>query len=142
MLKINYTSTLFVGIDVSSKSNSVYAMDFEENRYISSSFGNNQPGADELAAMIAQCMKKHSNLVSIIVALEATSVYSVHIASFLSTSEMLMPYKPYVFCVNPKATSNYRRSYIGMEKTDPTDAFLIADFARVGRTKKDRKSVV
>ena len=111
-------------------------MDFEENRYISSSFGNNQPGADELAAMIAQCMKKHSNLVSIIVALEATSVYSVHIASFLSTSEMLMPYKPYVFCVNPKATSNYRRSYIGMEKTDPTDAFLIADFARVGRTKK------
>lgn len=136
MLKINYMSTLFVGIDVSSKSNRVYAMDFEENRYISSSFSNNQPGADELAAMIAQCMKKHSNLVSIIVALEATSVYSVHIASFLSTSEILMPYKPYVFCVNPKATSNYRKSYIGMEKTDPTDAFLIADFARVGRTKK------
>lgn len=136
MLKINYMSTLFVGIDVSSKSNRVYAMDFEENRYISSSFGNNQPGADELAAMIAQCMKKHSNLVSIIVALESTSVYSVHIASFLSTSEILMPYKPYVFCVNPKATSNYRKSYIGMEKTDPTDAFLIADFARVGRTKK------
>ncbi len=135
MLKINYMSTLFVGIDVSSKSNSVYAMDFEENKYISSSFGNNQPGADELARMIAQCMKKHSSLTSIIVALEATSVYSVHIASFLSTSEVLMPYKPYVFCVNPKATSNYRRSYIGMEKTDPTDAFLIADFARVGRTK-------
>ena len=136
MLKINYMSTLFVGIDVSSKSNRVYAMDFEENRYISSSFGNNQPGADALAGMIAACMKKHGNLTSIIVALEATSVYSVHIASFLSTSEILMPYKPYVFCVNPKSTSNYRRSYIGMEKTDPTDAFLIADFARVGRTKK------
>lgn len=136
MLKINYMSTLFVGIDVSSKSNRVYAMDFEENRYISSSFGNNQPGADELAGMIAACMKKHGNLTSIIVALEATSVYSVHIASFLSTSEMLMPYKPYVFCLNPKATANYRKSYIGMEKTDPTDAFLIADFARVGRTKK------
>ncbi len=47
-----------------------------------------------------------------------------------------MPYKPYVFCVNPKATSNYRKSYIGMEKTEPTDAYLIADFGRVGRTKK------
>ena len=47
-----------------------------------------------------------------------------------------MPYKPYVFVVNPKATANYRKSYIGMEKTDPADAFLIADFARVGRTKK------
>ena len=136
MIKIDYMSTLFVGIDVSSKSNAVYAMDFDENRYISSSFGNNQLGADELAGMIAQCMKKHSNLVSIIIALESTSVYSVHIANFLSTSEILMPFKPYVFCVNPKATSNYRKSYIGMEKTDPTDAFLIADFARVGRTKK------
>ena len=47
-----------------------------------------------------------------------------------------MPYKPYVFCVNPNATSNYRKSYIGMEKTDPTGAYLIADFGRVGRTKK------
>ena len=47
-----------------------------------------------------------------------------------------MPYKPYVFCVNPKATANYCKSYIGMEKTDPTDAYSIADFGRVGRTKK------
>ena len=38
MLKINYMSTLFVGIDVSSKSNVVCAMDFEENKYISSSY--------------------------------------------------------------------------------------------------------
>lgn len=63
MLKINYMSTLFVGIDVSSKSNAVYAMDFEENKYISSSFGNNQPGADELADMIAKCMQKHKTLI-------------------------------------------------------------------------------
>ena len=135
MLKINYMSTLFVGIDVSSKSNQVYAMDFEQNKYLSSSFGNNQPGAEELAAMLAHCMEQHRNLASILIALESTSVYSVHIANFLSTSEILMPFKPYVFCLNPKATSNYRKSYIGMEKTDPTDAFLIADFARVGRTK-------
>ena len=108
MLKINYMSTLFVGIDVSSKSNVVYAMDFDENRYISSSFGNNQPGADGLAGMIAGCMEKHNNLDTVVIALEATSVYSIHIANFLSTSEILMPYKPYVFCVNPKATANYR----------------------------------
>lgn len=136
MIKINYMSTLFVGIDVSSKSNTVYAMDFDENKYISSSFSNNQPGADQLAEMISACMKKHSDLNTIIVALESTSVYSIHIANFLSTCEALMPYKPYVYCVNPKATANYRKSYIGMDKTDPMDAFLIADFARVGRTKK------
>ena len=136
MIKINYMSTLFVGIDVSSKSNVVYAMDFDENKYISSSFSNNQPGADELAEMISECMKKHSDLNTIIVALESTSVYSIHIANFLSTCEVLMPYKPYVYCLNPKMTANYRKTYVGMDKTDPMDAFLIADFARVGRTKK------
>ena len=136
MIKINYISTLFVGIDVSSKSNVVYAMDFDENKYISSSFSNNQPGADKLAEMISECMKKHSDLNTIIVALESTSVYSIHIANFLSTCETLMPYKPYVYCLNPKMTANYRKTYVGMDKTDPMDAFLIADFARVGRTKK------
>lgn len=136
MLKINYMSTLFVGIDVSLKTNVVYAMDFDENMYFSSSFSNNQPGADELADLIAGCMQKHKNLDTILIVLESTSVYSVHISNFLSTSEVLMPYKPYVFCVNPKQTANYRKSYIGMEKTDPSDAYLIADFGRVGRTKK------
>ena len=136
MIKINYMSTLFIGIDVSSKSNVVYAMDFDENKYISSSFSNNQPGADKLAEMISECMKKHSDLNTIIVALESTSVYSIHIANFLSTCEVLMPYKPYVYCLNPKMTANYRKTYVGMDKTDPMDAFLIADFARVGRTKK------
>lgn len=62
MIKINYMSTLFVGIDVSSKSNVVCAMDFDENRYISFSFSNNQPGADELAVAIADCMRKHHDL--------------------------------------------------------------------------------
>ena len=136
MLKINYMSTLFVGIDVSSKTNSVYAMDFEENKYLSTSFGNNQPGADELVNRIVACMQKHKHLDTLLIVLESTSVYSVHISNFLASSEVLMPYKPYVFCVNPKATANYRKSYIGMEKTDPTDAYLIADFGRVGRTKK------
>jgi hypothetical protein len=53
---------LFVGIDVSSKTNAVYAMDFEENKYISSVFGNNQPGTEELADMLAACIWKHKNL--------------------------------------------------------------------------------
>ena len=136
MIKINYMSTLFVGIDVSSKSNVVYAMNFDEDNYINSSFSNNQPGADELAEMIAACMYKHPNLNTMIVALESTSVYSIHIANFLSSCELLMPYKPYVYCINPKMTANYRKSYVAMDKTDPLDARLIADFARVGRTKK------
>ena len=83
-LKINYMSTLFVGIDVSSKTNAVFAMDFEENKYLSSSFGNNQPGADDLVNQIAACMQNHKNLDTLLSSLESTSVYSVHIqASWL-----------------------------------------------------------
>lgn len=111
-------------------------MDFDENKYLDSSFSNNQPGADKLAEMIADYMKKHSNLNTIIVALESTSVYSIHIANFLSSCELLMPYNPYVYCLNPKTAANYRKTYVGMNKTDPLDAFLISDFTRVGRTKK------
>ena len=94
MLKINPLSTLYVGIDVSSKSNFVCALDFYKNKYINSSFANNQPGADELAKKILECL--------------------------------------YVFVVNPKCTANYKKSYIGVGKSDPIDAFVIADYARAG----------
>ena len=59
MLKINPLSTLYVGIDVSSKSNYVCALDFYKNKYINSSFANNQPGAEELALKRLECLKEH-----------------------------------------------------------------------------------
>lgn len=132
MLKINFMSTLFVGIDVSSKSNVVYAMDFYKNKYIQSSFSNNQPGADELTVLIKDCIVAHPDLNTIVIAMESTSVYSIHIANHLSTCEILLPFKPQVFCLNPKMTANYRKAFIAMAKTDPFDAFIIADFARAG----------
>ena len=135
MSKINTLSTLFIGIDVSSKSNVIYAMDFEQNKLLSGSFPNNQPGAEALENAIRECMHAHQNLDTIVAALESTSVYSIHIANFLSASEVLMPFSPYVYCINPKMTANYRKSFIGLSKTDPLDAQLISDFARVGRIK-------
>lgn len=92
------------------KSNVVFAMNFDETKYLSYFFRSNQPEADQLAATISECMKKHPDLNTIIIVLEATSVYCIHIASFLSTCETLMPYKSYVYCVNPKMTANYRFS--------------------------------
>lgn len=137
MLKINYMSTLFIGIDVSSKSNVVCAIDFYKNQLIKTSVSNNQPGAYDLICQIVSVMCKHTDLNTVVIALEATSIYSVHIANYLSSCEELMPYHPYVFCLNPKMTANYRKSFIGMNKTDLLDAFIIADFARVGRIETD-----
>ena len=137
MLKINYMSTLFVGIDVASKSNVVCAIDFYKNRLLKTTVSNNKPGSYELICQLVSVMQKHTDLNTIVVALESTSIYSVHIANYLSSCEELMPYNPYVFCLNPKMTANYRKSFIGMNKTDLLDAFVIADFARVGRIETD-----
>ena len=131
MLKINHLSTLYVDIDVSSKSNYVCTLDFYKDRYINSSFSNNQPGAEELAKKILECLNEHPDFNTIVAALESTSVYSIHIANFLSSCEELMHFKPYVFVLNPKCTANYKKSYIGLAKSEPIDAFVNVDYARV-----------
>ena len=76
-------------------------MDYHKNIYISSAFSKNQPSAEVLAAIILDCMKKHPNLTTVVVALKSTSVYSIRIANLLSTCEVLIPYTPYVFFLNP-----------------------------------------
>ncbi len=64
-------------------------------------------------------------------------MYSIHIANYLSSCEELMPFKPYVYVINPKCTANYRKTYIGYGKSDPSDAFVIADYARGGNINTD-----
>lgn len=80
-------------------------------------------------------MNAHLNL-TIVAALEATSVYNIHLANYLSACELLIPYRPYVFCLNPKMTANYRKSYVDMDTTDLLNTYLITDFARCGHIKK------
>lgn len=112
-------------------------MDFYKNKYINSSFSNNQPGAVELVQKILACLKEHPDLNTVVAALESTSVYSIHIANYLSSCEELMGYKPYVFVLNPKCTTNHKKSFIGLGKSDPIDAFVIADYARSGNIKTE-----
>lgn len=131
-MKTNILSTLFVGIDVSSKTNVVCALDFYSNKLFELSCKNNLPGSTEMLDCIINCLKKN-NLSHVVIALESTSIYSIHVATFLSSHEDLLFFKPLVFCLNPKTTANYRKSFTDLDKTDPIDAFLIADFARVGR---------
>jgi DNA uptake protein ComE-like DNA-binding protein len=55
------------------------------------------------------------------------------VANFLSSHEDLALFEPKVYCLNPKTISNYRKSFVDIDKTDPLDAYIIADFARCGR---------
>ena len=133
MKKFNPLSTLFVGIDVSAKTNVVCAINFNSDRLLEISVDNNQAGAEKLSAKLIEVLSVHSEFTEVAIALESTSFYSTHIANFLSSDINLLPYKPFVFCLNPKTVANYKKSFIGLSKTDPIDAFVIADFARVGR---------
>lgn len=126
------TATLFIGIDVSSKSNYVYGMNFFGNKLLSFETSNNNPGAEVIVHEILQCLKKNS-LSYLNIAMESTSFYSWHIANFLSCHEDLVWFKPKVYCLNPKVISNYKKTFVDIDKTDPKDAMVISDFARVGK---------
>jgi len=89
------------------------------NKFIESSFANNQPGADELVQKILECLKEHPNLDTIVAALESTSVYSIHVANYLSSCEALLKFKTYVFVLNPKTTANYKNPLSVLVKRIP-----------------------
>lgn len=126
--------TLFVGIDVSLKSNQVCAINFNQDKLFNLSFCNNPSGAELLVSKILELTNQYQ-FNKIIFTMECTGVYYIHIASFLSTNPILNNLNSVVYTVNAKSIDKYKDSYTDIEKTDPTDAFIIADFARVGRTK-------
>ncbi len=132
LMKNNILKTLFVGIDVSSKINVLCALDFQGNKLLNLEALNNQPGAESILNSIIKCLDSNS-LKYVVIALESTSFYSTHIANLLSSNELLLAYQPLVYCLNPKTVANYRKSFVDMDKTDPLDAYIIADFARCGR---------
>ena len=133
-MKNSFSSTLFVGIDVASRSNYVYAMDFWGNKLLSFSTSNNQPGAERLSSNLIQCLLDN-NFSFVVIAMESTSFYSFHIANHLSCDEGLMWFKPKVYCLNPKIIKAYKKTFVDFDKTDPLDPLAIADFARVGKIK-------
>ena len=122
MKKADLLSTLFVGIDVSSRSNVVALLDFESQKPLQTfTVTNNQPGAIELANRLADYLQCRKDLTGLVVGLESTSFYGIHIANYL------------VYCLNPKVIRNYKKSFVDLGKNDFVDAFVIADFARANR---------
>jgi transposase len=65
--------------------------------------------------------------------MESTSFYSWHIANTLASHDALVWFKPKVYCLNPRVIAAYKKSFVDIDKTDPKDAFVISDFARVGK---------
>jgi len=124
--------TLFVGIDVAKLTNHVYCLNLDRDKLLSVNIPNTQDGANQIETHLLKLLEKH-NLTKLIVILESTGVYSAHIATYLSASKYLNLFDTKVYIINPKISKNYRKSFADMDKTDPKDAYVLADIARVGR---------
>jgi transposase len=98
------------------------------------SFDNNVPGSDHFIQAVIDCDEKFA-FEHIIIGIESTSIYSTHIASYLASNVALKTFDTKVYILNPKTTSGYRKTFVDLQKTDPTDSYLIADYARVGKIK-------
>ena len=125
-------STLFVGIDVSSASNYFCAINFEGKHILDFSITNDLPSSEIAVERIFNALQEN-DLKFVTLVLESTNVFSFHISNFLASNNSLFNFNSKVFVINPKESSNFRKTYSDMDKTDPQDAFVLADMARCGR---------
>jgi transposase len=125
-------STLFVGVDVSLRSQHGVILDFFGKQLASFPFGNNASGA---SLIISEIIKHaHStNATHVVVAMESTSFYSFHLCNYIFQSSELAAFHTKVYCLNPKVTRAYQNTFVDVDKDDPHDAYGIADFARIGK---------
>ena len=126
--------TLYVGIDVSKLTNQVHAMNFDQKKLLSFSSPNDTEGASKIEVKLLECLNKNA-FENVVIVLESTGMYSYHIATYLSSSDELIKFNVLVYCIDPKTSANYRKSFTEMDKTDPKDSYILADMARVGKTK-------
>ena len=105
---------------------------FFGTKFLSFSFTNNQPGSNILVSNVSNCLKQN-NFKYVIFNMESTSFYSFHLCCVLASSNELANFNPLVYCINPKVIAAYRESFVNLDKTDPLDAKVICDFARVGK---------
>ncbi|MFB4170152.1 IS110 family transposase [Virgibacillus sp. JSM 102003] len=125
--------TLFVGIDVSSKDLEACLMDSMGETLATRKVKNDFPGATALRDMMFEYTNAED---PIHIGMEATSVYSWHPALFFHQDDTLNQRTTKVFTINPKLVKNFKKAYSEMDKTDPKDAWVIADRLRFGRLPK------
>ena len=124
-------TTLHVGIDVGRHRHAVCLLD-QTGAQVAKLFTvvNNRPGVAELAGRIGQLAPGYDQVQ---IGLEATGIYWWHLYRALARCPDLALIAPQLVVFNPKVIHGFRGAYTAMDKTDPDDAFLIAERLRFGR---------
>ena len=127
---------LYVGIDVSSKTNVVYLMLPDGDKHSSFSVANSRDGSAQLVKRILSALTSHS-LDTVMIGMEATSVYGDNLVYFLREDATLLPFNRKIFVLNPKQVNKFKEAYNDLPKNDSVDSFVIADCLRFGRINKE-----
>ncbi len=101
---------LYVGIDVSSKSNVIYLMLPDGSKHSNFSVANSHDGSTQLVKRILSAITSLS-LDAVIIGLEATSVYGDNLVYFLMEDATLAPYGKKIHVLNPKQVNNFKKAY-------------------------------
>lgn len=127
---------LYVGIDVSSKSNVVYLMLPNGDKHSNFSVANSQDGSTRLVKRICSALTSES-LDTVAIGLESTSVYGDSLVYFLREDASLASFHRKIHVLNPKQVNKFKESYNDLPKNDWVDSFVIADCLRFGRINKE-----
>ena len=77
------------------------------------------------------------SLDTVLIGLEATSVYEDNLVYFLKEDATLTPLNKKIHVLNPKQVSKFKGSYNDLPKNDYVDSFVIAYCLRSGRIIKE-----
>ena len=125
---------LFIGVDVALKGNQFCVMNFDQHIYFNLKFPNN-PEENEMVINKIKNIEDKFFFEKVIIVMESTGMYSFHPACYFSSNEYLNNYHTEVYQINACDFDKYKKSFHDLEKEDGIDAYVLADFARVGRTK-------
>ncbi len=123
-------STLFVGIDVSQAEHVVCIMTGDGAVQARLRVPNHQDGIDQLIDWLKTQAEPFDHLA---VGLESISVYHWPLFECLAPAPTLHRWHPQWFLLNSSIVQGFRKTYRDGAKTEPVDAFLVADAIRFGR---------
>lgn len=126
-------NAFFVGIDVSLKSNSVCVLGADGKKLDRFSVRNDREGSAVIASKVCSCLSKAPGASVVHFGIEATSNYGHPMLYFLKQDQSLSNFDSRFYILNPRQVNNFKKAYSDLPKTDPMDAFVIADCLRFGR---------
>ena len=106
------------------------------SKYSNFSVANSNDGSTQLVKRILSTMESKS-LDTVLIGLEATSVYGDNLVYFLREDASLASFNRKIYVLNPKQVKKFKDAYNDLPKNDYVDSFAIADCLRFGRINKE-----